>query len=200
MIRKILVLILTIGFSAAGLCRADGWEANLNAGTTSVYGGLHYKKDLNNGYLKSGISGLYTDDDNTEYKWAEAKITVGSENVSSGLNLEAGFAGIFGDAEDQGFSGDVGAVAFTGYACYLFPRRVMPVPLEVFGGLTYAPEVLAFRDTETYLSYRLGIGARVVSNASVFVEYQHYDVDMEAGPGSWNLDDDVVRLGLTMRF
>jgi hypothetical protein len=200
MVRKILVMVLVLGMTTAGLCWADSWEANLNAGNTSVLGGLHYKKDLPSGYMKTGLSGLYTDDDDLEYKWIQAKFAVGSDNIRRGLTMEVGVDGIFGDAEERGFSGDVGAIPFTGYIGYTFPRRVMPLPLEVFGGLSYAPEVLSFRDTENYLSYRFGVGVEVVPNASVRVEYQYYDMDMEEGPGTWNMDDSVIRASLALRF
>ena len=200
MVQRVLVLTLMLGVLATGLCQADSWEANLNAGTTSVLGGVHYKKDIQTGYMKAGISGLYTDDDDLEYKWARAKFAVGSDNIQPGLTLEVGLDGIFGDAEERGFSGDVGAIPFTGYIGYTFPKRVMPLPLEVFGGLSYAPEVLSFRDTEDFLSYRLGVGVGVMQSASVRVEYQYYDIDMEEGPGPWNLDDGVIRLSLVMRF
>jgi len=200
MFRKVFVLTLMLGVAATSLCQADSWEANLNAGTTSVLGGVHYKKDLQSGYMKAGLSGLYTDDDNLEYKWVQAKFAVGSETIQPGLTMEVGLDGILGDAEENGFSGDVGAIPFTGYIGYTFPRRVMPLPLEIFGGLTYAPEVLSFRDTEDYLSYRLGVGVGVMQNASVRVEYQYYDIDFEQGPGSWNMDDGVFRLSLVMRF
>jgi opacity protein-like surface antigen len=195
-----MALALMLGMATAGLSRADGWEANLNAGTTSVTGGLQYKKDLPTGYMKAGLSGLYTDDNDLEYKWVEAKFAVGSDNIRRGLTLEVGVDGILGDAEEGGFSGDVGAIPFTGYIGYTFPREVMPLPLEVFGGLSYAPEVLSFRDTKEYLSYRFGVGVEVVPNASVRVEYQYYDMDMEAGPGAWDWDDSVFRLSLLMRF
>ena len=200
MFQKVLVLTLVLGVAAGGVCRADSWEANINAGSTSVLGGLHYKKDLNTGYMKTGLSGLYTDDDDLEYKWAEAKFAVGSDTIQPGLTVEVGMDGILGDAEENGFSGDVGAVPFTGYVGYTFPRRVMPIPLEVFGGLSYAPEVLSFRDTEEYLSYRTGVGIGIIPNASVRVEYQYYDIDFEKGPGPWNMDDGVFRLSLVMRF
>lgn len=198
--RKILLVFLMCGFLVPGYGLANGWEANLNAGTDSVYGGIAYKKDLNAGYMKTGVSGLYTEDDDMEYRWAEFKFVVGSETLSPGLTCEVGLNGILGEAEDNGYSGDVGALAFAGYVSYLFPERVMPIPFEVFGGLTYSPEVLSFRDTENYLSYRLGVGVRIVPNATVSLEYVEYDMDMEAGPGQWNLDDDAIRLGLAMRF
>lgn len=193
-------MALVLCMATAGQCLADSWEANLNAGNTSLLGGLHYKKDLPSGYMKTGLSGLYTDDDDLEYKWVQAKFAVGSDNIRRGLTIEVGVDGILGDAEERGFSGDVGAIPFTGYIGYTFPRRVMPLPLEVFGGLSYAPEVLSFRDTENYLSYRFGVGAEVVPNASVRLEYQYYDMDMEDGPGTWNMDDSVIRASLVLRF
>lgn len=200
MVKKAMVLTFLLGLSVAGLGRADGWEANLNAGNTSVFGGVHYKKDIQTGYMKTGVSGLYTDDDDLEYKWAQLKFAVGSENVQPGLTMELGVNAIVGDAEKRGFSGDVGAIAFDGYIGYMLPKQILPLPIEVFGGLTYAPEVLAFRDSEDFLSYRIGVGVHVVRNASINVEYQTYDIDMESGPGPWNLDDDVFRLSLIMQF
>lgn len=191
---------LVLGITTTGLCRADGWEANLNAGANSVVGGVHFKKDLQSGYMKAGISGLYSEDDDLEYKWARAKFAVGSDMVQPGLTIEVGLDGIMGDVEERGFSGDIGAIPFTGYVGYTFQRNVLPLPLEIFAGLSYAPKMLSFRDTEEFLSYRLGAGIEVIRNASVRVEYQHYDIDMEQGPGRWNMDDSVILVSLVMRF
>lgn len=200
MVRKAILLLMMCIFAVSGMGRADGWEANLNAGDTSAIGGLHYKRDLGNGYMKVGGSGIYTDDDNMEYKWAELNFAVGRENISPGLTCDVGFKGIVGDAEENRFSGDVGALAFTGYIGYLFPREIMPIPLEPFCRLSYAPEVLSFRDTEEFFSYNLGIGIQIIQYASVILEYSAVDVDMESSPGPWTLDDDVIRLGLVLRF
>jgi hypothetical protein len=200
MLRKISLLLVVMVFMVSGLCWADSWEANLSAGNTSAMGGVHYKRELATGYMKTGVSGIYTDDNDLDYRWAEFTFAVGSENIQPGLTCEVGLKGILGDAEESYFSGDIGTVAFDGYAGYIFPRHVMPMPLEIFGGLSYAPEVLSFRDTEDFFSYRFGVGLRIVENASVILEYSAFDMDMEAGPGPWNLDDDVIRLGLHMRF
>ncbi len=200
MFRMVLVLTLMLGVAAAGIGHADSWEVNLNAGTSSVLGGVHYKKDLQSGYMKFGGSALYTDDDDLEYKWVQAKFALGSDEIQPGLTVEVGMDAIVGDAEEDRFSGDVGAIPFTGYIGYTFPQRVIPLPFEVFGGIAYAPDVLSFRDTEDYRSYRLGMGLGVMRNASVRVEYQYYDMDFEEGPGKWNMDDGVIRLSLVMRF
>ena len=198
--RRISLLLFIIVFSVTGQSFANSWEAYLNAGSTSAAGGVRYKKDLATGYIKTGVSGIYTDDDDVEYKWAAFTFAVGRENIQPGLTCEVGFKGIIGDGEEAIFSGDIGALAFDGYIGYLFPKHIMPLPLEVYGGLSYAPEVLSFRDTDDFVSYRLGVGLRIVQYTSVNLEYAGIDVDMEEGPGPWNLDDSVVRLGLTMRF
>lgn len=200
MMLRITMFMIMIGLSAHSLCWASGWEGNLSAGSTSVQGGIHYKKDLNTGYMKTGISALFTDDGDMEYDWAQLKFAVGSDNIRPGLTMEVGLDGIIGEAENNGFSGDVGAVAFTGYIGYLFPKQIIPIPLRIYGGLSYAPEALSFRDTENYLSYHFGVGVQVVRNASVNLEFHEYDVDMKAGPGHWNLDDDVIRFALVMHF
>lgn len=200
MVRKFVLLLVFFVFVLPAIGLAAGWEANLNAGGASAAAGVHYKRDLNNGYMKAGVSGIYTDDNDLEYKWAEFKFVVGRENIQPGLTCEVGLKGIFGDAKENQFSGDVGALAFTGHVGYLFPKQMIPIPLEIFTGASYAPGVLSFRDTDDYLSYNIGIGLRVMQNASVIFEYGAFDVDMEAGPGPWNLDDGVFRLGLAMRF
>lgn len=200
MMKKILLLFLILGLSMTGTGWADGYEADLTAGNTSIQGGFHYKRDVSNGFWKAGASGLYTDDDDTEYKWLELDFTVGTDTLQPGLSCEVGLKGIVGDAEYSRFSGDVGALAFAGQVGYVFPTRQIPIPIEVFGGMAYAPEIMSFRDTDDYLAYYLGVGVRIVSNASIILKYSSYDVDMEAGPGSWNLDDEAIRLGLVMRF
>jgi YfaZ precursor len=200
MMKKVGIFMMVGILSWAGACWAEGYEAGLAVGNTSIDAGLHYQRDMANGFWKAGGSALYTDDDNTDYKWVELDFTVGSNALQTGLSCEVGLKGIVGQAEDVGLSGDVGALAFSTQASYLIPARAIPVPLEVFGGISYAPEILSFKDTQSYLAYHLGIGVRIVPNASIILKYVNYDVDMESGRRQWDLDDSVIRLGLVMRF
>ena len=199
MMRKI-ILTLAIWLSLSGLCFAQNLEFDLSAGTTSVAGGIQYRKPLATGFMKVGMSGIYTDDDDKEYQWGAMKFVVGSDSMVKGLSAEVGLKGIFGSAEDNGLSGDVGAAAFTINAVYLIPSRAIPLPIEVFGGVTYAPETLSFMDAEEYLEITLGAGVRIVENASIVLSLHSYKVDLDAGPVKWSLDDDVLRLGVVMRF
>ena len=185
---------------AVGPCLAAGLEADLTVGSNSIDGGLHVKRDLANGFWRAGGSALYTDDDDMEYKWVEADFAVGSETLAPGMTCDVGLKGVLGEAEDNGFSGDVGAIAFAGRIGYQFPQLRTPVPIEVFAGFAYAPKILSFRDTEEYLAYHVGVGVRIVENASIILKYNSYDVDFETRSRPWDLDDSNVRLGLVMRF
>jgi hypothetical protein len=201
MIRKpVAVILFLLLVSMSSLCSAEIWEMDLSAGPTSLTGGLHYKQYLDTGYLRVGGTGVYTDDDDTNYKWGSFDFTVGSDTLIPGMTLDVGLRGILGKAEDSDNSGDVGAVGFTSNAGYLFSRDVFPIPLEVFGGLTWAPAPLAFMDTDNYFEANLGVGLRVIKNASIIASYSYYHLKMESGSSDWHLDDNVFRAGLLLRF
>lgn len=182
------------------VCSAESLELDLTAGETTVSGGVHYKNYLDSGYYRIGVSGIYTDDDDTEYTLGSLDLTVGNDTMVPGLNCDVGLRGIYGTGDDDGNSGDIGAVAFTGSAGYLFPSDMIPVPIEIFGGLTWAPGPLTFEDAEMYLELNVGVGVRIMRNASIVASYTNYRIEMDSGPGDWTLKDDLFRLGLAMRF
>ena len=198
--KKILLLVMILCGFMAGSGLAAGLDADLTVGSDSIEGGLHLQRDIANGFWRAGGSALYTDDDDTEYKWFEGDFAVGSETMVPGMTCDVGVKGVVGEAEDGRFSGDVGAIAFAGRIGYLFPRQNTPVPIEVFAGLAYAPEIMSFRDTEEYLAFHIGVGVRIVQNASIILKYNSYDVDLETRNIPWELDDSNIRLGLVMRF
>jgi hypothetical protein len=198
--RKVLLCMIVLAGLAIGPCWADGYDVDLTVGNTSIEGGFHLKNDLANGFWRAGGTALYTDDSDTDYKWLELDFTVGSETMQPGLTCEVGLKGVAGDGEDKGLNGDIGAMAFAGRVGYVFPQRGMPVPVEVFAGIAYAPEILSFRDTEQYLAYHIGIGVRIVQNASIVLKYNAYDVDMDSEGRKWDIDNSNFRFGLVMRF
>ncbi len=199
-LKAMLTVMMAVGLGLTSMCWADGYGFSLRAGSTSVAADGYFKRDLNTGYLKTGAGVVYTDDDDMNYQWLDLNVMVGSEFLAPGLTCEIGLAGLFGDAEDGRFSGDVGAIAFSGRVAYLFDRSVMPIPLELFATLDYAPEILSLRDTKKYTAYSLGAGLQIVENATIFLEFASYDLEMEDAPTDWDLDDSVVRLGIRMRF
>lgn len=192
--------IVLICLMMATVCAAESLELDLTAGESTVSGGVHYKGYIDSGYYRFGGSGVYTDDHDTEYTLGSLDLTVGSDVVVPGLNCEVGLRGIYGTADEEERSGDIGAVAFTGSAGYLFPPDMIPIPIEVFGGLTWAPEPLAFEEAETYLEFNIGVGVHIMRKASIVASYTNYHIEMDSGPGDWTLDDDLFQVGLSMRF
>jgi hypothetical protein len=152
---------------------------------------------LTSGYLKYGITGVYNDDDDADYQWGTFQVLVGSDTLTPGLWAEVGLKALYGSAEEGLYSGDIGAVAFTGRMGYLLPLQF---PVEVFGGLSYAPGPLSFLDSESFSEITIGIGLRIIQNAGIEISYHAYNVEMEEGPGSWEFDDSAVRFGISMHF
>ncbi len=189
------LLLVTSTVSAA-----EEWEIDLSAGDDSVTGGVHDKSYLDSGYLRIGGSGLYSDDDKLEYKWASLDLMVGSDTLSPGLFCEVGLRGIGGAVDEEPRSGDVGLIGFAFSAGYLFAKEVTLIPLEVFSSLTWSPDPLAFLDTEELLEFNLGAGLRIIKNASVIATYSNYHVKMNSGQEDWTLNDDAFRLGVVLRF
>jgi hypothetical protein len=200
MINKTAAMVMAFFVSMVGLSAADSWELDLTAGSTYLSGGLHHKTYMNTGYLKVGGSGIYVDDDDLEYKWASLDLFVGSDTVRPGLFVDVGLRGFLGRVKESGRSGDLGAVGFAVAAGYLFPPEVMPIPLEVFSGVAWAPGPLSFRDTENFLQLDLGVGLRIIRNASIIASYTYYHLEMESGSSDWSVSDNVLRAGLMLRF
>lgn len=198
MIRIMAALALILAITTVSA--AEEWEIDLSAGDESVTGGVHDKSYLDSGYLRIGGSALYSDDDELEYKWASLDLMVGSDTLSPGFACEVGLRGIGGAVDEEPNSGDVGLVGFSFAAGYLFAKEVTLIPLEVFSSLTWSPDPLAFLDTEEFLEFNIGVGLRIIKNASVMATYSNYHVGMKSGQEDWSLNDDAFRLGVVLRF
>lgn len=199
--KKIVILPLLIVFFWMGQCWADEYHILLTASSDSVHGDYGIEQNLGDGFWKADFAGLYTENDSTEYKWAEVGFSVGGGALYPGVSCEVGLKGLLGKAEETGYSGDAGAIAFSGRITYDFAQQlVLPGAFQVYGGIDYANEILSFLDTEDYLAFHFGLGIPLFEHASIIMEYSIYDMDMTSGPGAWSLDDDLLRLGLFMKF
>ena len=193
-------IIATVIISINIDCWADGYEIEFMAGNTSATGGVHYQNDPSSAFMKIGGSGVYVNDEDLEYKWFSLDFAVGNATLLTGLTCEVGIIGLYGDAEDNGYSSDVGTIAFTGNVGYVVPDGLLPIPSEAFGRITYAPTSITFADTDKYIAYELGWGLRIVQYASVYVKYTVCDLDLIADSHAWNLADNAIQVGLIFRF
>jgi hypothetical protein len=200
MFKKSLVMVAMFLITAMGICAADSWELDLSAGSTYLSASIHNKTYMDTGYLKVGGTGVYADDDDFEYRWGSLDLLVGSDTVRPGLFVDIGLRGFLGRVKEHHLSGDLGAIGFALATGYLFPREVMPVPLEVFSSVTWAPGPLCFRDAENFIQFNLGAGLRIIRNASIFASYTYHRIKMESGQTNWTVDDNVLRAGVMLRF
>lgn len=194
----IAVLILTL----PAICSAESWDLNLSAGGDSIIGGIHYKSYLETGYFRIGGSGVFVSEDDSDFSLGQADFTVGSDTMMPGLNVDVGLSAVMGTAsdDDDDTSGDVGAVGFLVSMNYLFPPEMIPIPLEIFGGATWAPGPLSFADTENYREIQAGVGVRIIKNASIIFTYRNYHIEMEKDKEDWDFDHGTYQIGIVMRF
>ena len=200
MMMKKLSLCVVIWMALTGLCMAQSFEFQLDAGSKSLSAGAHYRKDVTKGYVKAGVVGVYTDDDDTKYNWGGVRVVAGNDTLIEGLSFEVGVVTLFGSAEERHREGDLGVLAIEVQGKYLFPERVMPIPIKVFSSIRHAPDLMSFRDTDTYTEFNLGLGVQLIENASIDLTFTRYEVDFEAGPGPWELNEDVLRAGIVLNF
>jgi len=199
--KKTALIIFLANLFIYSHCWADEHVGTLTVGSGSVRGDFQIVRDMGDGFWKFGVSGLYAEDNDTEYKWGEVGFMVGSDLLHPGLTCEVGLKGLIGEAEDYGLSGDVGAVAFSGRASYDFAQQMtISGSFEVFIGLDYANDILSFLDTDDYFAFHTGVDIPLFEHAAVILEYSVYDMDMTSGPGRWELDDELFRIGLSVSF
>jgi hypothetical protein len=200
MMMKKLIFGVVIWMALSGLCMAQSYEFQLDVGSKSLSAGAHYRKDVTRGYVKAGIVGVYTDDDDTKYNWGGVRLVVGNDTLIEGLSCEVGVVTLYGSAEERHREGDLGVLAIEVQGQYLFPERVAPIPIKVFSAIRHAPDLISFRDTESYTEFNLGVGVQLIENASIDLTFTRYQVDFEAGPGPWELNEDVLRAGIVIHF
>lgn len=184
----------------SAVCSAESMNLELSVGSTSVAGVLNAKRNTASGFYQFGGDFVYADDDETEYKYGALRLNWGNETLVSGLTFDLGLRSILGDAEDGLQSGDIGVFGLMGNVKYLIAPERMPFPLELIGSLTWGPKILSFEDADGYCDWTLGLGVRALKNLSIIGTYTKYNIDMESGPGDWELDEDELRLGVILYF
>jgi hypothetical protein len=208
--KKTALILLLAGFFICNHCLAEGFEGKIMVSGHSVRADIYSVQSMDDWFRKIGVTGIYTEDGDTEYRWGELLFMVGSdvikfmggsEAIEQGLACEVGLKGIFGKAEENGYAGDVGAVALSGQVSYDFAQQTaLPEPIDVYMGFDYANRILSFRDIDDYLAFHFGVDIPLFERVAVIMEYSAYDLDMSSGPGSWHLDDDRVRIGFSLNF
>jgi hypothetical protein len=195
----LLIIILSIMIQT-GISSAQTFDAFLNAGASTIYTGLDANHTLDQGYLRTGLSGIYTNYDRGEYRSLEVHAAIGDDILIEGLSGELGLKGLIGSV-DKGFgNSDLGSLAFMAGGAYQLPLNIFPVNTRVFTELSWTPGPLAFIDMDRYFDFKAGVDVFVVQRAALEFLYQHYNMKMEGEPGNWTHEDNIVMIGIKMRF
>ncbi|MBN1626632.1 MAG: hypothetical protein JW944_08910 [Deltaproteobacteria bacterium] len=195
----ILILILSI-IVQTGISSAQTFEVFLNAGASTVRAGLDANHTLDEGFLVTGLSGFYTNYDRGEYRSLEAHAAIKDDILIEGLSGKLGIKGLIGSA-DKGFgNSDLGSLAFIAGGVYRLPRNIFPVTTEVFTEITWTPHPLAFIDMDRYFDFMAGADVFLVQRAALEFAYIHYNMKFEADPREWTNKDDIVMIGIKMKF
>lgn len=201
--KKIIIFGLIWIFLSATVCFAQSVELQLTAGNTSVDAGLDVKRELDQGYYKTGIGFVYNDDEDDEdelYRIGDVRIVVGSEAFYQGLQCELGLKGIYGLLENKDDDGEILGLGFMGRAAYTLSENICPIPIEFAFDISWTPGPLSFLDMDNYLETQGSVSIFIVQNAAIIFSYKHFNIHMDNEPGEWKMDDDLFSVGLRLRF
>ena len=123
---------------------ANTYDLELNVGHSVLEARFNATLPLEENFLKTGIGAIYNND---EYKIVDAKLALSGEAFLPELTFELGFKGLLGSMENGSKEGDLMAVGFLLLGKYALPEIILPIPVDVSAGFTFAPGPLCFSDS-----------------------------------------------------
>lgn len=195
-----LSIAVLLFMTQAVISSAQTFETFLNAGASTVQAGLDVYHTLDQGYLRTGLSGIYSNHDDAKLRMLELHASISDEILIEGLNGELGIKGLLGSVKEGSRDSDLGSFAFMMGAAYRLPRDIFPITTKIFTEITWTPHPLAFIDMDRYFEIRTGIDFFLVEKAAIEFSYNHYNMKLEADPRNWDYEDDIVMIGVKLRF
>jgi opacity protein-like surface antigen len=176
---------------------AREYQFQLSAGNHYIDGDFNVRHPLDPGYLRTGFGGVSRNWDDKRYNLLHGTLGVGSESFVDGLRCDVGFRLLGGGVKVEPKSGTLAAIGFNVSAAYAIPDRLLRIPIDVFGELTWAPNALSFSNLYAYRDLSAGIQFRLIENASLNLGYKYRKFDMNGG---WSLSDGIPSLGVGIDF
>jgi hypothetical protein len=195
-----LLPVILLFIMLTGISNAQTFETFLNAGSSTVQAGLDVNHKLDQGSLRTGLSGIYYKHDTEKFKILEGHMAVGNDLKVGGFSGELGIKGLVGSAEKKLETGDLGSLGFMVGGSYQLPSNVLPLTTKVFAGLSWSPSPLAFMDLDRYFDMKVGLDVYLVEKAAMEFSFQRYDIEMKNGPRNWSREDNLVTIGIRLKF
>ena len=197
--KKITGAIVFIAIITSGICFADTYQFRLSASRSALEARFDVTRDIKRGYITAGIGGVYNDN-HDDYKIADVKFALGDKILIPGLKCEVGFKGLLGEVEKDHRDGDLMAIGFLLSAAYEIAEIPLPIPVEVSASVCVAPSPLCFWDSERYLEIGTSLGFHIVKNGAIVLGYKYIKVRIDEHHRHWNMRDDVVFVGLRLKY
>jgi hypothetical protein len=195
-----LLIAALLIMTQTGISNAQTFETFLNAGASTVQAGFDIYHTMDQGYLRTGLSGIYTDYENGGFESLDVPVAIGGDVLVEGLNGELGLKGLIGSVDKGSGNSDLGSLAFMIGGAYQLPKKLIPLTTKIFAEMTLTPSPLAFMDMDQYFEFKTGIDVFIVEKAALEFCYQHYDMKMKGSPESWTYEDDIVTIGIKLKF
>ncbi|PIE71454.1 MAG: hypothetical protein CSA22_02810 [Deltaproteobacteria bacterium] len=197
-IRRFFLTIAVLFFVSliSGETTAAEYRLGLKVNHTTVDASLERIGAVRRGNVCIGVVGTYKD---TDYWTAGGKVSMTSNQLHPDFQYGVGFKGLGGNVEQDHRDEDLALMAFTVDLSYDIPPAVNPIPLpiDLYAGVSMAPKPLCFSDGKTYGDFRLGTGWYIMENAIIFAEYRYTEFRFEDVRSVY---DNIALIGYSVRF
>jgi len=195
--KKIIGQIVFFTLIMTSVSFASTYDLELNVGHSVLEARFNATLPLEKNTLITGIGAIYNDDD---YKIVDAKLALGGQAFLPELTFNLGLKGVLGNMEKDYKDGDLMAVGFLLVGKYAIPEIILPIPVDVSVGFTFAPDPLCFSDSEKYLEIRTGLDFHIVKNGAIILGYRYIEVCLDTNQGQWEMSDATVFVGYRMMY
>jgi len=195
--KKIIGQIVFFTLIISGVSFANTYDLELNVGHSVLEARFNATLPLEQNFLTTGVGAIYNDDD---YKIVDAKLALSGEAFLPELTFTLGFKGLLGNMEKDYKDGDLMAVGFLLLGKYAIPEIILPIPVDVSVGFTFAPDPLCFSDSEKYLEARTGLDFHIIKSGIITLGYRYIKAHFDNNYGQWDMSDGTIFIGYRMLY
>jgi len=195
--KKIIGQIVFFTLIISSVSFASTYDLELNVGHSVLEARFNATLPLEENFLTTGVGVIYNDDD---YKIVDAKLALSGEAFLPELTFTLGFKGLLGNMEKGNKDGDLMAVGFLLAGKYAIPEIILPIPVDVSVGFTFAPDPLCFSDSEKYLEAKAGLDFHIIKSGIITLGYRYIKAHFDNNYGQWDMSHGTLFIGYRMLY
>jgi len=195
--KKIIGQIVFFTLIISSVAFANTYDLELNVGQSVLEARFNTTLPLEENFLTTGVGAIYNDDD---YKIVDAKLALSGEAFLPELTFNLGFKGLLGNMEKGSKDGDLMAVGFLLSGKYTIPEIILPIPVDVSVGFTFAPDPLCFSDSDKYLEFRTSLDFYIIKSGAITLGYRYIKAHFDNNYGQWDMSDGTLFVGYRMMY